>query len=74
MGVTLLCSLGAKISQAIGIPVTEWGYWQSEANLHALNSSIVTDITSVMNIGVFLGALLALGLSGKEADIGAEFH
>lgn len=65
-GITSAFALwGAKISQALGIQVSEWGYWQTEANAAALNSSILNDVTSVMDFGVFLGALLALGLSGK---------
>ncbi|MGG1596911.1 YeeE/YedE family protein [Paenibacillus naphthalenovorans] len=65
-GVTSAFALwGAKISQALGIQVTDWGYWQTPANAAALNSSIFKDVTSVINIGLMLGALLALGLSGK---------
>lgn len=65
-GVTSAFALwGAKISQSLGIQVTEWGYWQTKANAASLNNSILNDVTSVMDIGVMLGALLALGLSGK---------
>jgi uncharacterized protein len=65
-GVTSAFALwGAKISQAAGIPVTEWGYWQTDANAAALNGSLFKDVTTVMDIGVMLGALMALGLSGK---------
>ncbi|XJZ27259.1 YeeE/YedE family protein [Bacillota bacterium Lsc_1132] len=65
-GVTSAFALwGAKISQALGIQVTEWGYWQTAANASALNSSIFRDVTTVVDIGVIFGALLALGLSGK---------
>jgi uncharacterized membrane protein YedE/YeeE len=56
---------GAKISQSLGIPVTDWGYWQTKSNAAALNNNIFKDITSVMDLGVMLGALLALGLSGR---------
>lgn len=67
-GVTSAFALwGAKISQALGIQVTDWGYWQTKANAAALNNSIFKDVTSVMDIGVMLGALLALGLSGKQS-------
>ncbi|KIL34267.1 membrane protein [Cohnella kolymensis] len=65
-GVTSAFALwGAKLSQAAGIPVTEWAYWQTDANAAALNISILKDVTSVMDIGLILGALMALGLSGK---------
>lgn len=67
-GITSAFALwGAKISQALGIQVTDWGYWQTEANAAALNSSIFNDVTSVMDFGILLGALLALGLSGKAS-------
>ncbi|PZE19671.1 YeeE/YedE family protein [Paenibacillus xerothermodurans] len=67
-GVTSAFALwGAKVSQALGIQVTDWGFWQTPANAAALNNSIIQDVTSVMDIGVMLGALLALGLSGKAA-------
>jgi uncharacterized membrane protein YedE/YeeE len=65
-GVTSAFALwGAKISQTLGIDVADWGYWLTKPNAAALNSSIFKDVTSVMDIGVMLGALLALGLSGK---------
>lgn len=68
-GVTSAFALwGAKVSQAIGIDVTSWGYWQTKGNAVALNSSVFKDVTSVMDFGIMLGALLALGLSGKSAS------
>jgi uncharacterized membrane protein YedE/YeeE len=66
-GVTSAFALwGAKISQSMGISVTDWGYWQTKANAAALNNNIFKDVGSVMDIGVMLGALLALGLSGRS--------
>jgi uncharacterized membrane protein YedE/YeeE len=65
-GVTSAFALwGAKISQALGIHVADWGYWQMKPNAAALNHSIFNDVTTVIDIGVMAGALLALGLSGR---------
>ena len=67
-GVTSAFALwGAKIASAIGIDVTNWAYWQRPGAGATLNESILTDITSVMNIGIILGALLAAGLARKFA-------
>ncbi|MGG5254443.1 YeeE/YedE family protein [Neobacillus sp. SM06] len=65
-GITSAFALwGAKFAQPLGIQVTDWGYWQTPANAAALNNSIFQDVTSVLDIGIVFGALLALGLSGK---------
>ncbi|MCF8564120.1 YeeE/YedE family protein [Alicyclobacillus tolerans] len=65
-GVTFAFALwGAKISQAVGIPVAHWGYWQTAANATALHQSILHDVTTVTDLGVMLGALLAAGLAGR---------
>ncbi|HWO95795.1 MAG TPA: YeeE/YedE family protein [Bacillus sp. (in: firmicutes)] len=59
---------GAKISRFLGIPVEQWGFWQAEANANALNASIFQDVTTVLNFGVMLGALLAVALSTKAIN------
>ncbi len=53
---------GAKLFDAIGIPVREWPYWAARAG--ALEAPLWQDVTSVMNLGIILGALLAAGLAG----------
>lgn len=64
-GVTSAFALwGGKIAQGVGIPVTNWGYWQTKANVAALHGNIFHDVTTVADIGVMLGALLAAGLAG----------
>jgi uncharacterized membrane protein YedE/YeeE len=65
-GVTSAFALwGAKIAQAIGIPVASWPYWAAPAQKAALEASVISDVTSVMNFGIVLGALLASLLAGK---------
>ncbi len=65
-GVTSAFALwGAKLVGMVGIDVTDWAYWQRPGLLGALNQSVLSDITSVMNFGIMLGALMAAGLALK---------
>ncbi|BBD39291.1 membrane protein [Aminobacter sp. Y103A] len=58
---------GAKVAQAVGVPVETWAFWTWPGPAKALGSSVLADITSVMNFGIILGAALAAGLAGKFA-------
>jgi hypothetical protein len=58
---------GAKIAQAIGVPVATWEFWTWPAQAQALQASVLEDSTSVMDFGLILGAALAAGLAGKFA-------
>ncbi|MET3924235.1 YeeE/YedE family protein [Devosia sp. 2618] len=58
---------GAKIAQAVGVPVQTWEFWTWPAQARALNDSVLADITSVMDFGIILGAALAAGLAGQFA-------
>jgi len=58
---------GSKAAAAAGIDVAAWPYWQSPAAAATLESSVFADITSVMNLGIILGALIAAGLAGRFA-------
>jgi uncharacterized membrane protein YedE/YeeE len=65
-GITSAFALwGSKIFAASGIDVGSWGYWHSPERAKALHDSVFSDITSVMDFGIVLGALLASGLAGK---------
>jgi uncharacterized protein len=65
-GITSAFALwGSKIFQAVGVDVASWGYWHSAERAKALQESVFSDITSVMDFGIILGALLASGLAGK---------
>jgi uncharacterized membrane protein YedE/YeeE len=69
-GVTSAFALwGSKIAAAIGFDVASWPYWASPANQAALNGSIFNDITTVMDFGIILGALLAASLAGRFAPV-----
>jgi uncharacterized membrane protein YedE/YeeE len=67
-GVTSAFALwGAKWFAALGIDVASWPYWTAPAQATALKSSVLMDVTSVMDFGIILGALLAAILAGKFA-------
>lgn len=56
---------GSKIAMLFGVDPTTWFYWSSPARAAALQQSVFADVTSVMDFGIILGALLAAGLAGK---------
>lgn len=65
-GVTSAFALwGAKWFNSVGINVAAWPYWTTPAQARALTSSVLLDVTSVMDIGIILGALLASILANK---------
>ncbi len=67
-GITAAFALwGAWGFEAVGIQVSHWEYWQAPHNAEALQSSVFQDVTSVMNFGLVLGALLAASLAGRFA-------
>jgi len=69
-GVTSAFALwGAKPLQALGMDVASWPYWAAPAQATALRSSVLMDVTSVMNFGIILGALTAAILAGKFAPV-----
>ena len=58
---------GAKGAQALGIDMSGFAFWQWAKGHTALENSVFADVTSVMNIGLILGAMLAAGLAGSFA-------
>jgi uncharacterized membrane protein YedE/YeeE len=58
---------GAKAAQAVGVPVATWEFWNWPGPQAALSASVLTDVTSVMNFGIVLGAAAAASLAGKFA-------
>jgi len=61
---------GAKIWSALGGDVASWAYWSTGYPAKALNQSVLADVTSVMNFGIILGAMLAAAMAGKYAPEG----
>jgi len=65
-GITSAFALwGSKLFAAAGLDVASWAYWHAAERAQALHDSVFADITSVMDFGIILGALLASGLAGK---------
>ncbi len=51
---------GAKIAQAGGADLGATAFWAAEANATRLASSILTDVTSLTNIGLLIGAFAVM--------------
>jgi len=65
-GITSAFALwGAKFVQLFGIDPTAWAYWQDEAKRQALANPLYYDTTTVMDISLMVGALLAAALAGR---------
>jgi len=60
-------AVGSKAIAAAGVNVASWPYWTPAARAAELKASVVRDITSVMDAGIILGALVAAGLAGRFA-------
>ena len=70
-GITSAFALwGSKIAAATGIAdPASWPFWQQPANAASLKKSVLEDVTSVMDIGIVVGALGAAALAGKYAPV-----
>lgn len=67
-GITSAFALwGSKAVAALGVDVAAWPYWAAPARAAQLRDSLATDVTSVMDFGIMLGALFAAGLADKFA-------
>ena len=65
-GITSAFALwGGSVLQSVGVPVGSWSGFDTPAMQNALAAGPLGDITSVMDFGIVLGALLASGLAGK---------
>lgn len=64
-GITSAFALwGSKLVRAAGVDVQDWPYWSTPDNAAALNGSVLAHATSVMDLGIILGALLAAAVGG----------
>src|SRR5207249_3275425 len=67
-GVTSAFALwGSKALASAGVDVAAWPYWSTPARAAELHASVLADITSVMDLGILLGALVAAGAAGRFA-------
>lgn len=60
---------GAKVAQAGGAELAQTAFWSASANAERLQSSILTDVTSLTNIGLLIGAFAVMRW---RADPGAQ--
>jgi uncharacterized membrane protein YedE/YeeE len=51
---------GAKLAQAGGADLAQTAFWAAEGNATRLSASILTDVTSLTNIGLLLGAFAVM--------------
>ena len=67
-GVTSAFALwGAKALALAGVGVDAWPFWSTPVQRAALHAPIAEDVTSVMDVGLILGAMGAAGLAGRFA-------
>lgn len=65
-GVTFGFTLwGAKLAQDLGVPLESFTFWQWAGPARALNHSLLSDVSSLMNIGMVLGAAMLASISGQ---------
>jgi hypothetical protein len=58
---------GGKALAALGYDLSTVPFWAAEFQQAALEASVLADVTSVMDLGLILGAFLAAGLAGRFA-------
>ena len=51
---------GAKLAQAGGMDVASTAFWSNAAHAERLNQSVLTDVTSLTNMGLIAGAYLVM--------------
>lgn len=62
-GITSAFALwGSKLLDLVGVDVTSWSYWADRAGSY--EAGVLGDTTSVMDIGIMLGALVASAAAG----------
>jgi uncharacterized membrane protein YedE/YeeE len=55
---------GAKVATWLGADLTANAFWSREAQQAQIHASLLTDITSVTNLGLLMGALITANLRG----------
>jgi uncharacterized membrane protein YedE/YeeE len=56
---------GGMALQHLGLPVETWSGYSDPGMKQALAGSVLSDVTSVMDIGIVIGAMLCAGLARK---------
>jgi uncharacterized membrane protein YedE/YeeE len=61
---------GAKLIERLGLDDPAfWAYWEDPTRTEALFRPLSADRTSVMNVGIMLGAALAAALAGRPSSL-----
>lgn len=60
---------GAKIATWLGVDLATNAYWGREAQQLHIESSLLTDVTSVTNLGLLIGALIAANYRGRARPV-----
>lgn len=60
---------GGKVLQGVGYDLSTVPYWSGQFQQAALAAPVLADVTSVMDLGLVLGAFLAAGLAGRFAPM-----
>jgi uncharacterized membrane protein YedE/YeeE len=58
---------GAKAATALGADLSGFAFWRIPGNAERLEASLLTDVTSLTNFGLILGAIVAARWSGRSA-------
>lgn len=67
-GITSAFALwGSKALHSLGTDVTLWAFWAKTPQ--AITNSVLTDVTSVQDLGIMIGALAAACAAGKFAPV-----
>lgn len=65
-GITFAFALwGSKLLDLVGVDVLSWGFWQDPGNLAKFDAGIFVEKTSVMDLGIVVGALIASAMAGQ---------
>ncbi|MDR7302418.1 YeeE/YedE family protein [Haloactinomyces albus] len=65
-GITSAFALwGSKAAQGLGVDVSSWPYWSTPGNAETLANPVLAHATSVMDLGIILGALVAAAAGGS---------
>lgn len=69
-GITSAFALwGAKALSTLSVGVADWPYWATQANAGSLAAPVSHDVTTVMDIGIVIGAMTAAALAGRYAPV-----
>lgn len=60
---------GAKLATGLGVDLSSSAFWASEVNQTRLAESLLTDVTSLTNLGIIIGAFLVAFYKSTLSDL-----